>query len=95
MAKEPKKITKFEDVDTSALANEAKAKRAFKAVMGGAKGGSAEVALMFKCKAENPDISVDELVTEIYKGLGGLVDAGKAKLNREQDKKERAKRASR
>ena len=91
MAKE-KTITKFEDVDSSAMVNGVKALRAFKAVYGGAKGGSAEIVLAGKLRGEYEG---QELVEEVYKGLGGLMNVSKAKLNRENENKDKAKKASR
>ena len=91
MAKE-KTITKFENVDLSAMVNGVKANRAFKAVYGGAKGGSAEIVLAGKLRGEYEG---QELVEEVYKGLGGLMNVSKAKINRENEKKDKAKKASR
>lgn len=89
-----KKITKFEDMDSSTLVNEVKANRAFKAVFGGAKGGSAEVTLVGKLRAENPDLKGEELVIEVYKGLLGLVDKARASKNRENENKAKIAKAS-
>ena len=91
--KKEKAITKFEDIDSSAMVNEVKAVRAFKAVFGGAKGGSAEITLVQKLAGEFPD--KEELVKEVYKGLGGLLEVVKAKVNRVNEAKTKAKKASR
>ncbi len=87
-----KKIVNFEDIDSSAMVNIVKAERAFKAVFGGAKGGSAELVLVQKLAGEYPD--KEKLVTEVYKGLGGLLDVAKAKKNRANEAKDRARKAS-
>ena len=89
------KIIKFEDIDSSSLVNGVKAVRAFKAVFGGAKGGSAEITLVNRLRAENPELEGEELVIEIYKGLGGLVDLARAKKNRENEVKEKKAKANR
>lgn len=88
-----KKIVKFEDIDSSAMVNEVKAVRAFKAVFGGAKGGSAEITLVQKLAGEFPN--KEELVTEVYKGLGGLLNVAKAKVNRINETKTKKAKASR
>ena len=86
-----KKITKFEDIDSSRMVNEVKAVRAFKGVFGGAKAGSAELVLATKLRGE---FEGEELVAEVYKSLGGLLDLAKAKKNRENEKKDKRKKAS-
>lgn len=91
MAKE-KTIIKFEDMDSSAMVNIVKAQRAFKAVYGGAKGGSAEITLAGKLRGEYEG---EELVMEVYKGLGGLMSVAKAKINRANEEKDKKKKASR
>ncbi len=91
MTKE-KTITKFEDIDTSACVNGVKALRAYKAVYGGAKGGSAEITLAGKLRGEYEG---QELVIEVYKGLGGLLNVAKAKINRANEVKDKNKKASR
>ncbi len=93
MAKEPKVISKFEDIDSSEMVNIVKANRAFKGVFGGAKSNSAEINLANKLRGEGYE--GEELVLEVYKGLGGLLNKAKAKVNRENEKKEKAKKASR
>ena len=90
--KSEKKITSYEDIDSSAFVNEVKGIRAFKAVFGGAKGGSAEVTLVQKLAGDFPD--KEALVTEVYKGIGGLLNVAKAKVNRANEAKEKAKKAS-
>ena len=93
MAKEKKKvITKFEDIDSSAMVNEVKAIRAFKGVYGGAKANSAEVIAAVKFRAEG--LEGEELVVAVYEKLGGLLDKAKAKKNRENEKKEKARKSS-
>lgn len=88
-----KTITKFEDIDSSAMVNIVKANRAFKGVYGGAKSGSAEIVLANKLRVEGYE--GEELVVEVYKGLLGLLDVKKAKINRENEKKDKLKKASR
>ncbi len=92
-AKTSKKIIKFEDIDSSAMVNGVKARRAFKAVFGGAKPQTNEITLASQLRTENPDLKGEELVMEVYKGLGGLVDVNKAKKNRENEKKEKERKA--
>ena len=87
-----KKITKFEDIDSSEMVNGVKAMRAYKAVYGGAKGGSAEVLLAGQLRGK---FEGEELVIEVYKGLGGLMNKAKAKVNRENEAKDKKKKASR
>lgn len=87
-----KKITKFEEIDSSAMVNDVKANRAFKAVFGGAKAQSAEVALATQLRS--PDLKGEELVVEVYKGLGGLLNVSKAKKNRENEKKAKINKAN-
>lgn len=91
MAKE-KEIKKFADVDSSAFVNIVKAERAYKAVFGGAKSASAEVVAAQKLAGEYSD--KEELVVEVYKALGGLLNAEKAKVNRANEAKDRKKKAS-
>lgn len=93
--KESKKITKFEDIDSSLMVNEVKAKRAFKAVFGGAKPQTAEVVAALELKAKNPDLKGEELVMEVYKALGGLVNKEKAATNRANEKKTKDTKESR
>lgn len=85
--KNTKTILKFEDIDCSDMVNLEKAKRAFKGVYGGAKGDTAEICLANKLRGE---FEGEELVREVYKGLGGLIDKPKAKINRVN--KEKAKK---
>lgn len=82
----------FEDIDSSAMVNEIKAKRAFDAVFGKAKPQTAETVLAGKLRGQFEE---EELVLEVYKGLGGLVDESKAKVNRANEKKAAKARASR
>lgn len=89
------KVVRFEDIDTSLMVNVEKAKRAFKGVFGGAKGGSNEITLAGQLRAENPKLVGAKLVLEVYKGLGGLVDAKKAAVNRKSEAKTKAAKASR
>jgi len=89
-----KKIISFEDIDSSSMVNDVKAVRAFKAVFGGAKGGSNEITLVGKLRAENSDLKGEKLVIEVYKGLGGLVDLARAAKNRENEKKAKIIKAS-
>jgi len=91
---EEPKIIKFEDLDLSACVNIEKAKRAFKGVFGGAKTGSAELDLANRLRMLNPKLTKEELVIEVYKGLLGLLDPAKAKINRENEKKEASRKAS-
>lgn len=91
-ANQPKKITRFEDIDSSAMVNIVKAQRAFKAVFGGAKGGTAEIVLAQRLAGQFPN--KEELVIEVYKGLKGLLNPSKAKKNRENEAKDRARKAS-
>jgi hypothetical protein len=88
------KKVRFEDIDTSALVNADKARRAFEGVFGGAKSESAELTLAQTIRAEKPELKGEELVHEVYKGLGGLVDVTKAKKNRENEARDRKRRAS-
>lgn len=90
--KEVKKNKEYKDIDSSAFVNEVKGKRAFAVVFGGAKAGSAEAALVGKLRGE---FAGEELVTEVYKGLGGLLDGSKAKVNRANEAKEKKNKASR
>ena len=92
MKKEQSEIKKIEDIDISSMVNGVKAIRAFKAVYGGAKGGSAEVSLAGQLRGEYEG---QELVEEVYKGLGGLMNVSKAKINIENENKNKAKKASR
>ncbi len=92
MAKEEKKIVRFEDIDSSAMVNEVKAVRAFKGVFGGAKPNSAEVIAAAKLRAEG--LEGEELVVAVYEKLGGLLDKARAKKNRENEKKEKSRKAS-
>lgn len=85
-------ITKFEDIDTSEMVNGMKALRAFQAVYGGARGGSAEVILAGKLRGE---FEGEELVKEVYKGLYGLMDKTKAKTNRGNEAKAKKIKESR
>lgn len=87
-----KKIVLFSDIDSSAMVNGVKTLRAFKAVYGGAKGGSAEIVLVGKLRGEYEG---EELVIEVYKGLGGLMNVKKAKINRINEEKDKKKKASR
>jgi hypothetical protein len=90
---EPKKIIRFEDLELAPCANEIKAHRAFSAVYGKAKADSAEQRLASELRIERPDLKGEDLVIEIYKGLGGLLNVQQAKINREVDKRNRAARA--
>lgn len=74
------------------MVNGVKALRAYNAVIGKAKGGTAEVALVQKLAGEFPDKS--ELVVKVYEGLGGLLNAAKAKVNRANEAKDKARKAS-
>ncbi len=95
-AQEKKKIiTKFEDFDIEGFVNIDKARRAYNAVYGGAKGGSAELVLAHKIKAQAPELSQVELVKEVYLAMYGLFDKKKAEINRTNEKKEARKKASR
>jgi hypothetical protein len=85
-----RKLTAYEDMDTSLMVNEVKSHRAFKAVFGGAKSGSAELVIASKLRAEG--FSGDELFVETYKALGGLMNKEKATVNRENEKKQKAKK---
>lgn len=89
----PKKVVRFEDFNFDSLVNETKAKRAFSAVFGGAKPQSNEVILAGKLRGQG--FEGEELVVEIYKGLGGLVDSERAAINRVNEKKSAKVRASR
>lgn len=91
-ANQPKEITRFEDIDSSAMVNIVKAHRAFKAVFGGAKGGTAEIVLAQRLAGQFPN--KEELVIEVYKGLKGLLNPSKAMKNRENEAKDRARKAS-
>jgi len=90
---EAKKIPKFEDIDSSSMVNGVKALRAYKAVFGGAKAQSAEITLASKLRGEG--LKGEELILEVYKGLGGLVDKARAKINRKNEEKARIEKASR
>ena len=74
------------------MVNGVKAKRAYDAVMGKGKGGTAEVILVQRLSADFPDKG--ELVREVYKSLGGLLNEAKAKVNRANEQKARLKKAS-
>lgn len=91
MVKTEKTIARFEDINSSAMVNEVKGKRAFSAVFGGAKAGSAELILAQRLAKDFPD--KEELVVEVYKGLLGLLDVAKAKVNRVNEKKAVERRA--
>ena len=75
------------------MVNGVKAQRAYNAVHGKGKGGSAEVVLVQKLAGDFPDKG--ELVREVYKGLGGLLNVQKAKKNRENEAKEKIRKANR
>lgn len=91
-----KKVSvRFEDFDVSEFVNIEKARRAYMAVFGGAKGGSSELTLAHRILARNPGIEKENLVKEVYVGLYGLLDKAKAKVNRENEKKAAKKKASR
>lgn len=81
-----------EVVNLEGMVNSEKAERARKAVFGGAKAGSNELVLMSQIRANNPKISNNKLVLEIYKGLGGLVDVKKAEVNRKNEAKAKARK---
>ena len=74
------------------MVNAEKAERAKRAVFGGAKSGSNELVLVSQIRANNPKISNDELVLEVYQGLGGLVDVKKATVNRQNEAKAKARK---
>jgi hypothetical protein len=93
--KKAKVILRFEDLDISEFVNIDKARRAYLAVFGGAKGGSAELVLAHRISAQNPGIDKEEHVKLVYKGLYGLLDVKKAAKNREIEKKDAKTRASR
>lgn len=70
----------------------AKLLRAKKAVAGTAKPDSSELKLAQRLRGQYKD---DALIVEIYRGLGGLVDSARATKNRENEKTNAKKRASR
>ena len=71
--------------------NQIKIERTQKAMSGNAKTGSKELSLLTEARSKG--LSFDEQALYIYRGLAGLIDEAKAKLNRELEKKYRAKRA--
>lgn len=79
------KIVNFEDIDSSMFVNAVKALRAFKAVYGGAKPNSNELVLVQRLRSDK--LKGEELVKEVYVGLGGLVSVEKAKKNRANEAK--------
>lgn len=79
------KIVNFEDIDSSMFVNDVKALRAFKAVYGGAKPNSNELVLVQRLRSDK--LKGEELVKEVYVGLGGLVSVEKAKKNRANEAK--------
>lgn len=90
-AKKLAKPVNFAEVSAD-MVNGVKAKRAFDAVMGKGKGGTAEVILVQRLSADFPDKG--ELVREVYKALGGLLNVQKAKVNRANEEKDRKRKAS-
>ena len=93
MAKETeKKVFDFNKVSAN-MVNGVKAQRAYNAVIGKAKGGTVEVALVQRLASDFPDR--EDLMVEVYKGLGGLLNAEKAKVNRANEEKDRKRKASR
>ena len=93
MVKEKEEIKEEKKVNLDTAVNSVKLERAKKAVYGGAKPDTAEIRLVQTLKGQG--LKDDKLVMEVYKGLGGLVDLAKAKKNRENEAKEKAKKASR
>jgi len=91
--KKPRELLSMDDFDYSEMVNMQKIERTYKAMVGEAKPMSAEIKLLKEGKVEGKD--GQELFEHIYKGLGGLIDASKAKINRENEKKKAAARASR
>ena len=91
-AKAKAKPVSFAEVSAD-MVNGVKAQRAYNAVHGKGKGGSAEVVLVQKLAGDFPDKG--ELVREVYKGLGGLLNVQKAKKNRENEAKEKIRKANR
>lgn len=98
LAKEQAKAAKaakpidFNEVSAD-MVNGVKARRAYDAVYGKGKGGTAEVVLVQRLAGDFPDKG--ELVREVYKALGGLVNVQKAKVNRGNEKKDRERKAKR
>jgi len=92
-AKKPRELLSMDDFDYSEMVSMQKIERTYKAMVGEAKPMSAEITLLKKGKAEKLD--GQKLFEYIYKGLGGLIDPAKAKMNRENEKKKAAARASR
>jgi len=84
------KPVSFADVSKD-MVNIVKAERAYRAVFGGAKGGSNELVLVQKLSGDFRDKA--ELCVEVYKGLGGLLNAQKAQVNRANEKKDKARKA--
>lgn len=78
-------LLKFEDLDSSLMVNYNKSERAFKAMKGGAKPNSIELKLLTEGKAEK--LEEQKLFEYIYVGMGGLMDAKKAKVNRVNEAK--------
>jgi len=93
--KKEEKVVRFEDLDLSACVNIEKAKRAFSGVYGGSKAGSVELTLANQLRITNPSIKKEELIIEVYKGLLGLLDPAKAKVNRQNEKKEKSRKEAR
>lgn len=92
--KKPKVLLKLEDFDYLSLVDFGKIERAYRAVVGRVAPDSVEAALVAKAHAEG--VKEDqELFEYVYRGLGGLVDPAKAKINRENEKKAARLRRSR
>ena len=83
----------FDDmINKAGFVNSVKAERAVRAAFNKAKPDTNEVVLAAKIRAKDSSISKDKLIVEIYLGLGGLIDLGKAKINRINEAKERKRK---
>lgn len=89
----PRELLKFEDFDSSKMVNASKSLRAFNCMIGKGKPQSSEIFLYNRGLVEG--YKDQELFEYIYKGLGGMMDAKKAKINRENEAKAKKRRASR
>lgn len=96
MTKEKKEVSEVvEDVSLGILVSSEKTERATKAVLGKGKPGSVEVTLAARLRGANPKMSQNELIIEVYKGMGGLVDLARAQKNRVNEVKDKKRRESR
>lgn len=79
------------EANLSSMVDSSKTLRAQNAVVGKAKAGSAESVLLAKHRGQSEG---DALILAIYEGLGGLLDAKKASVNRANEAKAAKRKAS-